>query len=124
MFFQFHFCYWVDSDFVFIYGCCLSNGSPTVLRSCDIMIYRFIPLFSMLPTSLISNLIILLELYTAVNGSAFWVLYYQYVFYFNQTIIAVLQSIYEFILLLFCIPNFLFLLWYGHLTLYSCIIHT
>jgi len=74
------------------------------------MIYRFIPLFSMLLASLISNFIILLEFYMAVNGSAFWVLYYLYVFYLNQIIIAVLQSIYELILLLFCIPSFIFLL--------------
>jgi len=109
-FFQFHFCYWMDSDLVFIYGCCVSIGSPTVLRSCDIMIHRFIQLFSMLFASLISHLIILLEFYMAVNGSAFWILYYLYVFYLHQIITAVLQSIYELILLLFCIPNFLFLL--------------
>jgi len=47
------------------------------------MIYRFILLLSMLLASLISNLIILLEFYTAVNGSAFWVLYYLYVFYLH-----------------------------------------
>lgn len=77
-----------------IYGCCLSTESPIVLRSCYTRIYRFILLFSMLLASLFSNLIILLAFYMAVNGSAFWVPYYVYIFYSHQIIISVLQFIY------------------------------